>query len=81
MTRKGQYVKAEKNNDGRHYEVNLETIPRASTRGHLFRQRGTALVCTSCNHEHAIYISPGHIYKGNNNDGLPIIEKRSIKSS
>lgn len=43
-----------------------------------YRQRGTYLVCTSCELQHAVYIGIDHIMTGEDEAGMPIIEKRTF---
>lgn len=42
-----------------------------------FRQRGTYLVCVSCEIQHAVYIGMDKIMVGEDEEGKPIIQLRS----
>lgn len=44
---------------------------------HDWRQKGPYLVCKSCEIEHAVYIGMEKILVGLNENGQPILEKRS----
>lgn len=45
---------------------------------HTYRQHGPYLICKSCQLEHAIYVGIEQIMIGENEEGEPILEKRSV---
>jgi len=52
-----------------------EFIPNALCR---FKQRGPYLVCVSCELQHAVYIGMDKMMVGEDEEGKPLIEKRTI---
>jgi hypothetical protein len=55
-----------------HYEATLPA--KASLAGHNWVQRGPFLSCMSCPFEHSQHIPAHLIYKGLDNQGMPILE-------
>lgn len=55
-----------------HYEATLPE--KTGLAGHNWVQRGPVLTCLSCPYEHSQFIDPRMIYKGLDEDGLPILE-------
>jgi hypothetical protein len=47
---------------------------KVSMSAHSWIQRGTEVTCESCPFRHSFYLEPGHILKGIDNDGKPIID-------
>lgn len=44
---------------------------------HVYRQRGYYLICGSCELEHANWIGPDKLMIGEDENGKPIVKKRS----
>ncbi len=57
-----------------HREADITPKP-VSLAGHLLVPQGPMLVCRSCPYEHSYSIPPNMVYKGNDKEGLPILEK------
>lgn len=64
-----------------HHEIELGDIDRAredmraKMQGHLWRQQGIEVFCTSCPFRHGFYVRPGTFLKGTGDDGKPMLEK------
>jgi hypothetical protein len=58
------------------YETDLGTlIPYVNLNGHVWHQRGPALICTSCPVQHAFFIGIDKRLMGFDESGSPIIKK------
>lgn len=49
-------------------------------KGHLWQQRGSFVVCTSCPFEHSFAIPTNKILKGTDEKGMPILGDIEIKT-
>ncbi len=61
--------------------INLDELPRAPLKGHMWRQEGTQLICQSCPFKHATFIEPGLQLYGIDEDGNPMIRKLRAEAS
>lgn len=48
------------------------------THGHIWQQRGSFVVCTSCPFEHSFSVPTSKILKGTDEKGMPILESIQI---
>lgn len=56
-------------------QFDLASLPKPELSGHAWIQRGTMLVCQSCQFEHASFLEPGYQLYGIDPQGLPMIRK------
>lgn len=56
-------------------EVDLNNLEPVVLTGHIWRQRGIELVCTSCTKQHAYYLGYGVKFFGLDEEGKPILRK------
>lgn len=59
--------------------VNLDELPQPQLTGHLWQQRGTALICESCPFTHMSYIPPEYQLYGIDDNGYPKFRKIQVK--
>lgn len=60
-------------------EFDLASLPKPELTGHAWVQRGTMLVCQSCQFEHGNHIDPGYQLYGMDEKGYPLIRKIDVK--
>lgn len=60
-------------------EFDLASLPKPELTGHGWVQRGTLLVCQSCEFEHGTHIDPGYQLYGIDEKGYPLIRKIDVK--
>ena len=61
-------------NEGLDFKPDFSFIPKGR---HIYRQNGPYLICRGCALHHAVFIGMDNIMVGENEDGTPIIRKRS----
>ena len=62
--------------DEQHYEVFTPDFTFTPGR-HVWRQSGPYLICKECSLHHAVYIGMEKMMVGEDEDGKPILKKRS----
>jgi hypothetical protein len=67
-------VKNENECEPEHRDVEVD-FPQVGVVGHLLVPQGPMLVCTSCPYEHSYFLPPNYKYLGNDDNGLPRVEK------
>jgi len=65
---------------GEQHEIDLSQIPKATLEGHMWRQEGIYLHCTSCPFNHGTFIEPGYQLYGIDDNGAPLIRKIVVKN-
>lgn len=62
------------NDERNKHEYDLKDMPAPSLTGHMWRQLGNKLECTSCNFTHFAFLQPGQYISGYE-EGIPVISK------
>lgn len=57
-------------------EIRNQALEKAKKAQHAWRQRGGWIMCTSCDFEHGIRITPNKRMTGISKEGMPILEDR-----
>lgn len=65
--------------DKESYDVTREELPMPSLSGHMWKQYGNKIECTSCPSHHVAFLQPG-VYISGYKDGIPIISKMTMGS-
>lgn len=61
-------------------EIREKAIEEAKKKKHNWKQKGTFIVCSTCDFRHGFYIPPNKMMVGINKEGMPIIkDKRFVK--
>jgi hypothetical protein len=66
------------NEPERSNEIDLDDIPAPQLSGHVWRQQGAMLVCSSCPFSHSAYIPADRQLYGINEKGEPLLRKISV---
>lgn len=64
----------EKPDEGEVYRPDFVFLPKGR---HMYRQEGPYLVCRTCELHHSVYVGMENIMIGENENGEPILRRRS----